>query len=106
MVHNNNNNILGIVVNTPNGIELCQAMMLCSCLDLPAKATVMNMKQWNGVNGCSVCLDKGDNSTGSKNARYWPYNRGNTWRTHSGVIEDAKQAVIQNKPVSVYHQFQ
>ncbi len=88
-------------MHTPSGMQLCQAMMLCSCLDLPAIAAVINQKQWNGEHGCSVCLDPGDTSTGSSNAWYWPHHPGNTWQTHSGVMADAKQAVMQNKPVSV-----
>lgn len=93
----------GILVHTPDGMKLCQAMMLCTCLDLPAKATVTNMKQWNGENGCSVCLDKGDNTAGnSRSARYWPHRSNSIWRTHTGIIEDAKQSVHNNQPVSIF----
>ena len=34
-------------------------MLLCGSRDLPAKAIVLNMKQYNGEYGCSPCLQSG-----------------------------------------------
>ena len=36
-----------------------RAMLLCGTCDLPAKAVVLNMKQYNGEYGCSHCLQTG-----------------------------------------------
>ena len=52
-----------------NGVEMysdissnfiCRAMLLCGTCDLPAKAIVYNMKQYNGEYGCSHCLQSGE----------------------------------------------
>ena len=48
----------GLTVVTPNGKEkLIRATLLLSA-DLPAKSLLSNMKQFNGVKGCSVCEDE------------------------------------------------
>ena len=57
------------LVNLHAGVELyspdiektflCQAMLLCGTCDLPAKAMVYNMTQYNGKYGCSHCLQSG-----------------------------------------------
>ena len=37
----------------------CHVLLLCSTCDLPARALVMNMIQFNGFNGCCHCLQPG-----------------------------------------------
>ena len=39
---------------------VCRAMLLCGTCDLPAKAMVYNMTQFNGYYGCSHCLQSGE----------------------------------------------
>ena len=48
----------GIEIFSPDieGIFLCRAMLLCGTCDLPAKALVYNMTQFNGHFGCTHCL--------------------------------------------------
>ena len=93
----------GIVVETPEGTKVCRTVLLCATLDLPAKAAVTNTKQWNGEYGCSVCLDKGDNSSQSKNSRQWPYNPSPLLRTHEGMIRDARKSLEMKSAVSYKH---
>lgn len=52
--------LLGIAITLQdNSIIECHALLLCSTCDLPAKALVMNMIQFNGFYGCSHCMQKG-----------------------------------------------
>ena len=49
----------GLTVVTPNGKEkLIWVTLLLLSADLPAKSLLSNMKQFNGVKGCSVCEDE------------------------------------------------
>ncbi len=38
---------------------LCRVALLCTTLDLPARAAVLNFIQFNGYWGCCRCLQKG-----------------------------------------------
>ena len=87
-------------MSTPDGQKLCRAMLLLSTLDLPAKAAVVNVKQWNGEYGCSVCVAPGDNSLGGRSSRHWPYRGDTLLRTHGQMIANGKEALKRNKPVS------
>ena len=51
----------GVEVYSPDTSRnfVCQSMLLCGTCDLPAKAVVLNMKQYNGEYGCSHCLQTG-----------------------------------------------
>lgn len=51
----------GIEIFSPDipGNFLCHAMLLCGTCDLPAKAIVYNMTQFNGQFGCTHCLQSG-----------------------------------------------
>ena len=42
---------------------LCCALLLCGTYDLPAKAIVYNMTQFNGYFGCTHCLQSGKQLT-------------------------------------------
>ena len=50
-------------VEVPVGVDqqmmTCRAMVLCTTVDLPAKAKLLNFTQFNGYYGCSVCLHEG-----------------------------------------------
>ncbi|XP_049520784.1 uncharacterized protein LOC119444981 [Dermacentor silvarum] len=39
--------------------------VICCCVDAPARAAVLNSKQFNGYFGCSFCLHKGERHNGS-----------------------------------------
>ena len=52
---------VGVPIVLPNSSTIyCHAMLLCSTCDLPARALVMNMTQFNGFFGCCHCLQKGN----------------------------------------------
>ncbi|KAH9372271.1 hypothetical protein HPB48_011952 [Haemaphysalis longicornis] len=39
--------------------------VVCCCVDAPARAAVLNQKQYNGYNGCSFCLHQGKRNNNS-----------------------------------------
>ena len=45
----------GVVVKTASGVKIIRASLLCAVFDLVAKTPALNMKQFNGYYGCSVC---------------------------------------------------
>ena len=51
--------LVGIVVNTPSGEVTARAKLLMFVADLPARALVLNMKQYNGKFRCAHCEDEG-----------------------------------------------
>ena len=53
---------LGVPIETPNGLITYQAKVEMAIFDLPAKAAVLNAKQFNGRYGCSVCLHPGEHT--------------------------------------------
>ena len=54
----------GLEVVTPGGVYRRKGMLLLFTADLPARAAVMNMKNFNGEYACSTCEDK-DNTRGN-----------------------------------------
>ena len=54
--------LIGITINCIRSTldpVVCRAVLLCTTCDLPAKAMIMNMVQFNGFYGCSHCLQPG-----------------------------------------------
>ncbi len=51
---------VGIVLSLPHGGSvLCRVALICTTVDLPARAAVTNFIQYNGYWGCCQCLQKG-----------------------------------------------
>ena len=74
---------------------------MCS-VDLPARASVMNMKQFNGKHGCAYCEDEGVPRPTSHLHRNWPYSTTSIPRTHHSIVDNAKSALRSNDAVSTY----
>ena len=102
------------ISNLYTGIELyspdikanffCRSMLLCGTCDLPAKAMVYNMTQFNGKYGCSHCLQKGESlETGLKgNVHVYPYIQNDPTgpqRTDEELEQHSHEAVASQKPV-------
>ena len=82
----------------------CRAMLLCGTSDLPAKAMVYNMHQYNGEYGCSHCLQPGEQMrTGERGSVHiYPYNHVNPngpLRTAEGTDEHSREAIATGNPV-------
>ena len=85
----------GMEVNTPDGI---MKVLLVACVDLPAQAKLLNMKQYNGAFGCYACEDKGVPRHGCRTARDWPPR--SPLRTHDTVFSNAGEATRLGSAVS------
>ena len=94
---------VGIEVSSPDGKVLrCKAAILICSVDLPARASVCNMKSYNGAYSCSTCLDCGDNTVGSSHLhRYWPFNEACEIRSLESVQGAFTSACINGQPVNV-----
>ena len=80
-------------VMTPDGRLLIRAHLLAVTVDLPAKAMVANMKQFNGKFGCSFCMDEGETRPSCPMQRFWPFKEQCTLRNHQSYEDDVKKAV-------------
>lgn len=88
-------------MKTPDGEWTVKARLLMCSVDLPARAAVLNMIQYNGEYGCCFCEDKGAPRPTSSLQRNWPFLTSNTRRTHRGIISNAKTALEMKMPVSL-----
>ena len=87
---------LGIQVTTPGGLATIRAKLVMGIFDLPAKASVLCIKQHNGRYGCSVCEHPGKRLSNRANV-YLPDTH--QIRTHASVVLAAKEAEQKNEPV-------
>ena len=90
----------GITVNTPSGKMVSKARLLMCAVDLPARASVLNMKQFNGKWGCLYCEDEGVPRPTCHLVRNWPYSTTSTPRTHGSIMRNARSALSENDAVS------
>lgn len=76
--------------------------VVCVCVDAPARALILQMKQFNGHYGCSFCLERGTFLDGA--LRYvLPGNSAQeaaAERTTAGMKQDAKRARRCGAPVN------
>ena len=95
-------NSLGVDISTSSGKFRVKARLIAASLDLPAKAMVANMKQFNGKHACSVCLDEGESLPGNPLHRFYPYEEDSVHRTHQSILHDAKEATKKGESVSYF----
>ncbi|XP_033725038.1 uncharacterized protein LOC117315017 [Pecten maximus] len=81
------------------GEMVIRCHLLAVTLDLPARAMVMNMKQFNGKFGCCYCEDEGVNPANRPMLRYYPYTATSVPRLNEGMINDARKAATTGEPV-------
>ena len=72
--------------------------VICACFDLPARATALNMIQFNGKQGCNFCQQEGVSFPTERggHVHIFPYIEESPTgppRTHQSYIDDAKEAV-------------
>ena len=93
--------IPGIEVVTSSGRVLkVTGQLLTASVDLPARALVANMKQFNGKSACITCLDEGECPPGQSLARYYPFRENSVLRSHNSVLHDAREATRGTEAVS------
>ena len=92
----------GFSVKTAGVDCIVMARLLLCLVDLPARALVLILKQFNGEYGYCYCKDKGVTRPTSSLHQNWPYTATrsytatNTMRTDQGIICNARTA-LQNK---------
>lgn len=86
-------------MTTPDGMKTLKCILLLSAVDLPARAMLLSMKQFNGIKGCSFCYYPGQSALGSPLHRFWPPQSSVILRTHDSMCKDAQEAVESNVPV-------
>ena len=87
-------------MKTPAGVMVAGAILLCCSVDLPARAMLMNMKQFNGVCGCLYCENEGTIIGSDHLHRYWPQQNFSSQRTHHSVLSNARDAIATGSVVS------
>ena len=86
------------VPGSADGDITVRCMLFVATVDLPARAALMNMKQYNGKCACHLCKT-GGTSYGQHNLhRCWPYEENHEKRTHKDQIHFATKAT-QKQPV-------
>ncbi len=84
---------------------LTRAILLSGVFDLPARAMVLNSKQFNGEYGCSTCLEPGVQTKNLKgnDVHTYPFQADtesgfHELRTHQKTVDDSLNA-SKNKPI-------
>lgn len=70
-------------------------------MDLPARAILLNMKQWNGQHGCLYCESPGSTVPGNHLHRYWTEDATAINRTHTSLMDNAALATTTQACVCV-----
>ncbi|XP_064479913.1 uncharacterized protein LOC135393391 [Ornithodoros turicata] len=84
--------------NFHTGEMILSTIRAVACVvDAPARAMVLNRKQYNGYDGCTWCYHPGKYVDGS--VRY-PYKESMKVRTHKEVLRDMKKATILGTTVN------
>lgn len=91
---------VGIEVCTPCGPYTARAMLLMCATDLPARAQVTNMKQFNGKFACLYCVHPGLTPSNNNLVRFWPYVRDFPCRTNESIVQAARETISSDDTVS------
>ena len=87
---------VGIDVNTPEGKKQIRVKLLLTVCDLPAKAMVLNQKQYNGFYSCNLCLDEGVHV--NRRMLYLPI-EAHEPRTHTDIRRCAREAETTGRTI-------
>ncbi|XP_064456969.1 uncharacterized protein LOC135367607 [Ornithodoros turicata] len=91
-------NIGQIVWKALNRVVTSNVYAICCVADSPARASILNRKQFNGFYGCSWCLQRGVLVNGT--LKYPAEPTGACLeRTHTSVLKAMKLAVLRGKDV-------
>ena len=93
-------------VRTPAGLLRCHTVLLLASVDLPARALLLNMKQYNGKFSCCYCEEEGVPRASSHLHRNWPYHQHVSVRTQSSMRQNARETIDRHMSVRNYSDFQ
>ena len=82
----------------------CRVKVVCTTVDLPAKAKVLNFTQYNGRYGCTVCKQEGVVvNVGRGSTRVYQYTDPLAQlRSHRECFEFGKMALVQDEVRTLY----
>lgn len=89
---------IGISISMPSGQQTIRAKLIMGVFDLPAKASVLCMKQFNGESGCSVCYHPGQRLSNCARV-YLPKLPAYHERTHTEWLSAATRAQVTGQVV-------
>ena len=93
--------VIGFEVSTvADGRKHIRAAMVVMSCDLPARALVLNMRQFNGQQGCHLCEDPGENAPATPMLRWWPYRGNAVQRTKISLLKNSLEVAQRNEIVS------
>lgn len=82
----------GVLVKTSDGVKYARAIVLNCSVDLPARAMICNMKQFNGRHGCLYCEEEGTTIGQDHLHRFWPRQAVSVPRSHTSLLQNARMA--------------
>ena len=89
---------VGIAVSTVDGTKTAKVILLQCSADLPARAQLTKMKQFNGHCACLYCYNAGTTSPNNPLHRFWPHSACSQRTSHS-FIQDVIKATTTAKVV-------
>lgn len=92
--------LTGVKISTSSGPKTVKAAIIMFSCDLPARAMILNMRQFNGKHGCHLCNDEGQTSASNPLLRWWPYKNSQTMRTKKSLLQSSAQATMSGVIVS------
>lgn len=90
-------------MNSPTEVMTSRARLIMCSVDLPARALLLNMRQYNGQHGCVYYEDDGTPRLSSHLHRNWPYTSDPVPHIHAKMLEDADKAVSDGEAVCTYN---
>jgi hypothetical protein len=88
---------IGIEMSTPAGKKVFKGKLIFGVFDMPAKAAVLSMKQFNGEYGCPTCFHPGKRL--ANGARVYLPSEEIQLRTHKSIVDSADLASELNAAV-------
>ena len=84
-----------------------KAYTICACFDLPARASALNVIQYNGQYGCNFCEQPGSSVRTEKGGHVltFPYQRSSPkgpTRTHKTQVDYVRKAIEEKSVVKEY----
>lgn len=93
--------LTGVTISTSSGPKTVKAAIIMFSCDLPARAMILNMRQFNGKHGCHLCDDEGQTAASNPLLRWWPYKYPRRMRTKNDILQSSAQATTSGEIVSI-----
>ena len=92
---------VGALFETARGMQRCRARLVLVTRDLPARAMLLCMKNFNGIAVCCYCYHPGMTIGDDHLHQYWPYDGTLERRRHESMKQDVITATATNSAVHI-----